>query len=226
MYVTENKIRIRKFYRTSVVNRILVLEINIFHLAYLSYILRIHKMSANDEKRTLPQLKTQQDWKEEFPFLVFTSTSMTCAKFGSKIMGCKNYNPSFVNGSTKFGKSAVKNHANTMMHSEAVKLDKIEKAKEAGEKYVTKLTPTGRAKIGESFKKSGSMTDAPKEYFEKLFHVASSVTKRGRPYTNFMDINELEKFIMSNSFQEVHTKMNRPVVTSSPLAQILYLMKR
>ena len=62
-------------------------------------------------------------------------------------MGCKNYNPSFVNGSTKFGKSAVKNHANTMMHSEAVKLDKIEKAKEVGEKYVTKLTPTGPIKL-------------------------------------------------------------------------------
>ena len=87
-------------------------------------------------------------------------------------MGCKNYNPSFVNGSTNFRKSAVKDHANTMMHSEAVKLDKIEKANEVGEKYVTKLTPTGSAKTGESFKKSGSMTDAQKECFEKLFHVA------------------------------------------------------
>ena len=67
-YVTENKIRIRTFYRTSVVNKILVLGINIFHLAYLSYILRIYKTSSNDEKRTLPKLKTQQDWKEEFPF--------------------------------------------------------------------------------------------------------------------------------------------------------------
>ena len=108
-------------------------------------------------------------------------------------MGCKNYNPSFVNASTNFHKSAVKDHANTMMHSEAVKLDKIDKAKEVGEKYVTKLTPTGPAKIGESFKKSGSMTDAPKECFKKLFHVATSVAKRGRPYTDFMDINELEK---------------------------------
>ena len=108
-------------------------------------------------------------------------------------MGCKNYNPSFVNGSTNFGISAVKDHANTMMHSEAVKLDKIEKAKEVGEKYVTKLTPTGPTKIGESFKKSGSMTDAQKECFEKLFHVAYSVAKRGRPYTDFMDIIELEK---------------------------------
>ena len=108
-------------------------------------------------------------------------------------MGCKNYNPIFVNSSTNFHKSAVKDHANTMMHSEAVKLDKIEKAKEVGEKYVTKLTPTGPTKIGESFKKSRSMTDAQKECFEKLFHVAYSVAKRGRPYTDFMDIIELEK---------------------------------
>ena len=108
-------------------------------------------------------------------------------------MGCKNYNPSFVNGSTNFGISAVKDHANTMMHSEAVKLDKIEKAKEVGEKYVTKLTPTGPTKIGENFRKSGSMTDAQKECFEKLFHIAYSAAKRGPRYTNFMDIIELEK---------------------------------
>ena len=136
----------------------------------------------NDKKQTLPKLKMQQDWKEEFPFLVFTSTSMTCklcTKLDSKIMGCKNYNPSFVNGSTNFRERAVKDHANTMMHSEAVKLDKIEKAKEVEVKYVTKLTPTGPTKIGESFKKWGSMTDAQKEYFEKLFHVAYSVAKRG-----------------------------------------------
>ena len=140
-------------------------------------------MSSNAEKRTLPKLKTQQDWKKEFLSLVFTSTSMTCklcTKFDSKIMGCKNYNPSFVNGSTNFRKSAVKDHANTMMHSEAVKLDKIEKGEEVGENYVTKLTPTGSTKIGESFKKSGSMADAQKECFVKLFHVAYSVAKRGR----------------------------------------------
>ena len=49
-YVTENKIRIQTFYRASVVNKILVLEVNIFHLAYLWYILHIYKMSSNDEK--------------------------------------------------------------------------------------------------------------------------------------------------------------------------------
>ena len=37
------------------------------------------------------------------------------------------------------------------------------------------------------------MTDAQKECFEKLFHAAYSVAKRGRPYTGFMDITELGK---------------------------------
>ena len=153
-------------------------------------------MSSNDEKQTLSKLKTQQDWKEEFTFLVLTSTSMTCklcTKLDSKIVGCKNYNASFANGSGNFHKSMVKDHTNTMIHSEAVKLDKIEKAKEVGEKYVTKLTPAGPTKIGESFKKSGSMTDARKDCFEKLFHVAYSVAKRGQPYIDFMDKIELEK---------------------------------
>ena len=115
------------------------------------YILRIYKMSSNNEKQTLPKLKMLQDWKEEFPFLVFTSTSMTCKlcnSFDSKIMECKNYNPSFVNGSTNFHKSVVKDHANTMMHSEAVKLDRIEKAKEVGEKMSPNLLLLALLKLG------------------------------------------------------------------------------
>ena len=64
-------------------------------------------MSSNNEKRTLSKLKMQQDWKEEFPFLAFTSASMTCelcTKFDSKIVGCKNNNPSFANGRGNFHK--------------------------------------------------------------------------------------------------------------------------
>ena len=66
------------------------------------------------------------------------------------------------------------------------------------------------------------MTDAQKECFEKLFHVAYSVAKRGRPYTDFMDIIELEKlhnvkFFPGGSYE------NESAVT---FAQILYLMKR
>ena len=38
------------------------------------------------------------------------------------------------------------------------------------------------------------MTDAQKECFEKLFHVAYSVGKRRRPYTDLMDIIELANF--------------------------------
>ena len=37
------------------------------------------------------------------------------------------------------------------------------------------------------------MTDAQKECFEKLLHIAYSAAKRGPRYTNFMDIIELEK---------------------------------
>ena len=37
------------------------------------------------------------------------------------------------------------------------------------------------------------MTDAQKECFEKLSHIAYSAAKRGPRYTNFMDIIELEK---------------------------------
>ena len=45
------------------------------------------------------------------------------------------------------------------------------------------------------------MTDAQKEYFEKLFHIAYSAAKRGPRYTNFMDIIELEKLHNVKFFQ-------------------------
>ena len=54
-HVTENKIRIQTFYQTSVVNKILVLEINIFHLAYLLYILHILQNEFKWRKANISQ---------------------------------------------------------------------------------------------------------------------------------------------------------------------------
>ena len=65
--------------------------------------------NSSSGKRSIPKMKTQKEWKEEFNFLKFTAEHMLCqmcVKFNNKLTSCKNYNPSFVNGCSNFRKSA------------------------------------------------------------------------------------------------------------------------
>ena len=164
---------------------------------------------SKSQKRCPPKQNTQKEWKKEYPQLVFRPDSMYCKlcfDHNEKLLGCKNYNATFVNGSTNFRKSAVSEHFSSDMHREAMELAEKEKSKQVGEKYVKKLTPPGPTKIGESFKRSGKMTSQQKEYFERLFHVAYFIAKKGRPYTDYVEIIELEKlhkvkFFESSSYE-------------------------
>ena len=61
------------------------------------------------------------------------------------------------------------------------------------QKIKRNLTPTGPAKIGDSLKKMGVMTDQQHLYFRRLFEVSYSIAKRGHPYEEFLYIIELEK---------------------------------
>ena len=79
------------------------------------------------------------------------------------------------------------------MHRKAGELEEKGKAKEAGEKYVKKMTLTGKRLIGESLKNAGKLNNLDRAYLEKLFHISSAIAKKGRPYTDFQDHIELEK---------------------------------
>ena len=78
-------------------------------------------MASN--KRSLPKIKTQKEWKSKYDFLSFDTTTMKCllcTKYMDKITPCKNYNPSFIDGSDNFRLSSVTSHQATDMHNDAI----------------------------------------------------------------------------------------------------------
>ena len=79
------------------------------------------------------------------------------------------------------------------MHQKAVELQRKSEAEHLGEKYTKKLTPSGSTAIGDSIRSMGELTHEQKKNLEKLFHIAYFIGYKGRPYTDFMDLLELEK---------------------------------
>ena len=160
-------------------------------------------------KRVLPKLKTQTEWKREFDFLIFTSQHMTCkvcTKFNDKIVSSKNYNPNFIKGCTNFRKSAVSDHAKSEMHAKALEYLEKEKAETLGQKFVKKTGSAAGTAIADSLKNMGQMSSAQREGIEKLFHIAYYLGSKGRPYSDFADLIDLEKlhdvsFVRSRSYE-------------------------
>ena len=74
---------------------------------------------ASSDKRSMPKLKTQSEWKSKHSFLSFTGGSMKCllcTEYKDNITSCKNFNPSFINGSDNFRLSTVTAHDASDMH--------------------------------------------------------------------------------------------------------------
>ena len=141
-------------------------------------------------------MATQKAWKSEFDFLQFSSRDMfckVCLRFDDEIKSCENYHPTFINGCTNFRKSAVADHSRTDMHQKTVEHQRKSEAEHLGEKYTKKLTPLGTTAIGDSIRSMAELTHEQRKNLEKLFHIAYFIGYKGRPYTDFMDLLELEK---------------------------------
>ena len=154
-------------------------------------------MTENNESRKVPKIETQNNWKTNFPYLKFTSTGMQCClclKFNDSLkLKPKIYNESFINGSKNYRKSAVKDHMTSSMHDEAKLKDEEQKAKEAGTKVKRIHEVPSTSQITKSIGKMGVMTTNQKQNLIKLFHLAYYLGKKGRPYTDYIDLLELEK---------------------------------
>ena len=108
---------------------------------------------ASCGKCAIPKLKTQNEWKSKYSFLSFAGGSMKCllcSKYKDNITSSKTFNESFIDGSDNFRLSMVSAHNASDMHRKAGELEEKAKAKEAGEKYVKRMTLTGKTLIGES----------------------------------------------------------------------------
>ena len=69
----------------------------------------------------------------------------------------------------------------------------VERTKISGEKYVKKIVSPIDTTIGSSIKRTGQMSTEQLEGVKKLFHLAYYIASKGRPYTDFSGLIELEK---------------------------------
>ena len=83
-----------------------------------------------------PRTKTIEKWKELYPWLKFTNDmKMICTSCKSqeeKLKLMPSANLTFVNGSTNYKPSTLKDHAATECHKRAIREIEHEKAIEAG----------------------------------------------------------------------------------------------
>ena len=148
-----------------------------------------------NESRNIPQLRTQQKWKIDFPWLDFSNNGMKCllcCEWLKAIESSKNFNDRFIIGCTNYRLSAVKDHAKSDIHLTSTKKKDKENAEKAGEKYREKVT----VKIPDNcpiVKGLNKASVKERESLYKLFEVAYFIAKKGRPFSDYHDFLELEK---------------------------------
>ena len=146
----------------------------------------------------LPKKSTINKWKSDFEWLQITEQNTmicsTCVSQKEKII-LKNPSASlgFIHGATNFKKSALKEHSTSDSHTAAVEEANHERAKEAGlslpPKHIKINIPTDSA-IASGFQK---MSEKERIGLRKLMDVAHFIALKGRPFTDFKDLIELEK---------------------------------
>lgn len=142
-----------------------------------------------------PKEKTLREWKERFDWLVVKDEKLickTCVSQKSKIKLDRKYNPAFVNGSTNYKRSALKEHEEVESHIRAVREQKHEDSLNAGKSLpkekVTFFAPVNAPiKIG-----MDKMQANEREGLKKLFNTAFYIAQKGRPFTDYEDIIALQ----------------------------------
>ena len=113
-----------------------------------------------------------------------------CTGQEEKLKLMPSANLTFINGSTNFKISSLPHHATTDGHTRAIREQENEKAIAAGLTFsphkVVQETPTYSV-IDAGFK---GMGETDKTALKKLFDIAHHIAVKGRPFTDF---NELEK---------------------------------
>lgn len=148
-------------------------------------------------ERKPPKNETQIRWKQKHSWLNFTSMSgmkcELCCKWSEKIRHTKHFSDKFIKGSTNYKTSALDDHEKSDQHELSIDLQEKQQAETTGvsrkRKHITQNVPENSA-IKQSFRK---MSINEKDSLSKLFDIAFIIAKKGRPYTDFKDLIEVEK---------------------------------
>jgi hypothetical protein len=103
-----------------------------------------------------------------------------CTKFKSQLEGMRNYNPTFIDGSTNAKTSSFKDHTSTEMHKKAMDLHK-----KSDSNYNIQATPIIRALY--------HIDSATLATVKRKFDIAYFIPKEGLPFTNMDPLCQLEE---------------------------------
>ena len=148
-------------------------------------------------EKKLPKNTTIKKWKESFSWLRITETKklvcVICSSQEEKIKLMPRVNLTFVTGGTNYKLSALQDHHLSEGHKRAVKEEEAEKAKAAG----LSIPPVRivqnvleNSAISKGFKQMGETERAA---ISKLHDIAYYIALKGRAFTDFVDLIELEK---------------------------------
>ena len=146
----------------------------------------------------LPKASTLSKWKTDFDWLVITDRNTiickTCASQGEKLIlknPCRSLE--FISGATNFKRSALFEHGKSRCHLDAIEEAKHEQAEKSGETLPPKQVKLDIPKNSIIAVGIRKMSENERAGLKKLFDIAHYIAVKGRPFTDFEDLIELEK---------------------------------
>ena len=115
-----------------------------------------------------------------------------CIKYKEKLSRFSAATNAFINCSDNHRTSALKDHSISKIHKQACVENEIQKAKERSEKYAPKPVKITIPKSSPLVQGFNQMKEGKEKGLIKLFEIAYLIALRGRPFTSFFNVVELE----------------------------------
>ena len=141
----------------------------------------------------VPKARTLKKWCAEFKWLEIRDNRMychICTKWQKRLASSRNYSDAFITkGSNNWQRSAVNEHNISAMHSHANDHENRETLGDQFRKHVVHKIPDDNP-LKQCFAR---MSENERHMLVRSFEVAYYIAKKGRPYSDFPELIELEK---------------------------------
>ena len=141
------------------------------------------------------KLTTFQNWKKSNKYLQIDSarkilTCDICIKWKARLSGTN----AFISGSSNFKSSAVSEHVQSKLHKQALRFEEEEQAAAENRKaHVHRPPAPSDAPIVQGIVNIGRLTPDERSAMQNLFDIAYLLAYKGRPYSDFTDLVDIEK---------------------------------
>ena len=141
----------------------------------------------------VPKARSLKKWCAEFKWLEICDNRMycqICTKWQKRLASCRNYSDAFITkGSNNWQRSALNEHNISAMHSDANDHENRETLGDQFQKHVVHKIPDDNP-LKQCFAR---MSENERHTLVQSFEVAYYIAKKGRPYSDFPELIELEK---------------------------------